>query len=97
VLEATVKVKTEVPVPGDATGLVPKPAVTPLGKVEVVRLMAELNPFTAVVVIVELPWFPWITVTEDADAEIVKLGVAGPARALIRAAPFMLPHPVARS
>ena len=37
VLEATVKVRSEVPVPGEAMGLVPKTTVTPFGRVEVVN------------------------------------------------------------
>jgi hypothetical protein len=94
---ATVRVRSEVPVPGEGTGLVAKPAVTPVGRPLVDKVIAELKPFTAVVVIVDVPALPCTTETEVGEAEMVKLGPAGPARALIRAAPFGLPQPLAKS
>jgi hypothetical protein len=97
VLPDTVKVTSDVPVPGAAMGLILKPTVTLLGSPAALKLMAELNPFKAVVVIVDVPLFPWTTVTVEGEAEMEKVGVGGPESALIRAAPFILPHPVARS
>ena len=40
---------------------------------------------------------PWATESELGEAEMLKLGVAGPVSALIRAAPFGLPQPVTKS
>ena len=98
VVEATVNVATEVPDPGAAMGLVPKPTVTPLGWPDADKVMAALKPPETAVVIVEVPELPCTTETEVGEAEMVKLGVfeVG-ASALIRAAPFGLPQPVAKS
>jgi hypothetical protein len=51
-----VKVKVEVVVPfaGGVTGLAEKAAVTPLGRAERLRVVAELNPF----------WLATVTVLE---------------------------------
>jgi len=98
VVEATVKVRVEVPEPGAPMGLVPKLKVTPVGRVAgPVKVIPALNPFKAVVVIVDVPVFPRITVSEEGEAEMEKLGVGGPDSALIRAAPFILPQPVTKS
>lgn len=60
--------------------------------------MAESNPPETVVVIVEVPVLPTTTETEVGEAARVKAGVVPDgARALIRFAPFGLPHPVTRS
>jgi hypothetical protein len=40
---------------------------------------------------------PWVIVRLLGESDSVKLGVADPARALIRFAPFGLPHPVTMS
>lgn len=96
--EATVRVRSEVPVPGAAIDPeLLKPAVTFAGRPVADKPIAESKPFTAVVEIVDVPLLPWITVTELGEAEMVKLGVGGPVRAVIRAVPFMLPQPVTRS
>ena len=52
-VDATVNVRVEVPVPVIDVGL--KPAVTPEGSVEYVRATGELNPPVTVLVIVVLP------------------------------------------
>lgn len=58
-VDATVKVRTEDPEPGAPMGLVPKPKETPLGReAGPVRVIAELKPFRAAVVIVDVPVLP---------------------------------------
>ena len=98
-VEATVKVRIELPEPGAA--IIPellKPSVTPVGReLGPVRVIAELKPFNAAVVIVDVPKFPWLTLIDEAEAEMEKLGVGGPDSALIRAVPFGLPQPVTKS
>lgn len=71
---ATMKLTMDEPPPGAMMGLVPKVTVTPVGWPEEVRLIAELKPFTAVVVTVEVPVLPCTTETVLGEAEIVKLG-----------------------
>ena len=96
VLEATVKVRVELPAPVMDVGL--KPAVTPVGRPDAVKVIAEPKPFTMVLVIVDVPLLPCTTETEVGEAERLKLGVVDtPTRALIRLAPFMLPQPVTKS
>jgi hypothetical protein len=53
-VEEAVKVRVEVAVllAGGVTGLVEKAAVTPLGSAEKLRVVAELNPFWLVTVMV---------------------------------------------
>jgi hypothetical protein len=97
VFEATVKVSSDVPLPGAEMGLVPKPAVTPVGRADADKVMAPLKPFKAAVVIVDVPLLPWITVIEVGEADMLKLGPADPASALIKPNPFILPQPVTRS
>ena len=77
-VEDAVKVRVEVALPfaGGVTGLVENPAVTPEGSPAVVRVVAELNPATLVIVTVLVPFEPWVTVTADGDAPMVKSGVA---------------------
>lgn len=60
--------------------------------------MAASKPPETEVVTVDVPLLPCTTETEVGEAEMVKLGVVDVgARALIRAAPFGLPQPVAKS
>jgi len=95
---ATVKVATEVPEPGAAMGLVPKPTVTPVGWPVALNVMAASNPPETVVVTVEVPLLPFTTETEVGEAEMEKLGEAAvPVSALIKPLPFGLPQPVAKS
>jgi hypothetical protein len=99
-LKVTVKVSTELPLPGAAMTLElgAKLTVTPVGReVGGDKVISELKPFKAAVVMVEVPVFPCTTEIELGEAEMEKLGVAGPASLLSRAAPFILPHPVAKS
>src|SRR5580700_2763079 len=92
----TVIVMVEVPAPVIEVGL--KPTVTPAGWPVADKAMAALNPPVTELVIVEVPALPCATETEAGEAERLKPGVLElPASALIRAAPFGLPKPVARS
>jgi len=51
-------VMVEVPEPGAGIGLVPKVTVVPDGAPEYDKVIALLKPLMAVVVIVDVPWFP---------------------------------------
>ena len=62
------------PVPGAAMGFGLKLTVTRLPCPEADNEIAELNPFKAVVLIVEEPELPRVTVTEDGEALMVKAG-----------------------
>lgn len=93
----TVNVSVELPLPvANELGL--KLAVTPEGSVEYDSVTIALNPPTAVLVIVDVPWLPCTTETALGEADRLNPGCATvPASALIRPLPFGLPHPVARS
>jgi hypothetical protein len=96
VVEATVIVIVEVPAPVIEVGL--KTMVTPVGWPLADNEIAELKPPVTVLVIFEVPELPCATETEVGEAERLKPGVDELlASALIRAAPFGLPNPVARS
>src|ERR1700733_2834753 len=88
-----VRVSTLVPV----VGLVPNVAVTPLGRPDAASVTLPVNPFTSCTVMVLVPLPPWVTVRLLGESESVKLGVADPARVLIRPVVFGLPQPVHRS
>src|SRR5271163_3777770 len=88
-----VSVSTLVPV----VGFVPNAAVTPLGRPDAARVTLPVNPPTSVTVIVLVPVPPWVMVRLLGESESVKLGVADPAKVLIRPLVFGLPHPVHRS
>ena len=79
-VEDAVKVRVEVAVPlaGGVTGLVENDAVTPLGNPEAESVVAELNPFMLVTVIVLFAVELCATLTEDGDALTVKPGVPAP-------------------
>jgi hypothetical protein len=86
----------EVPAPTIEVGL--KLTVAPAGWPVADREIVELKPLVTVVVIVEVPEFPFVTDTEVGDTETLKPGADElPARAAIRAVPFGLPQPVAKS
>lgn len=72
-------------------------AVTPPGKPEAERVTLPLKPSAGVMVMVLVPLLPSAMVALVGLAESVKLGPAGPVSALIRAAPFGLPHPLSKS
>ena len=76
VLLPTAIVILEVPEPGAAIGLGLKPTVVPDGTPLADRLIALLKAPLTVVVIVELPWPPCATLTEDGAALMVKSGAA---------------------
>ena len=69
-----VSVDVALPLAGGVTGLVEKAAVTPLGRPEALSVVAELNPFWLVTVIVLVALEPCVTLTELGDAETVKPG-----------------------
>ena len=69
--EATVMVIVEVPEPGAAIGLVPKPTVTPDGWPVAESVTAPLKAPITVLVIVEDPELPWATETDAGEAERV--------------------------
>ena len=54
------------------TGL--KLTVVPLGTPEAARLTALLNPPPIALVMVDVPWLPCGTVTEEGEADSEKLG-----------------------
>lgn len=95
VVEPTVMVMIEVPVPVMDVGL--KPTVTVPGWPLALKATAELKPFTTVEVIVEFPALPCATETEVGEAERLKVGaVPAVTSALIKPA-LGLPQPVTKS
>ena len=98
VVEATAKVRVDVPEPGAEIDVGLKVAVTPVGWPLADKAIAESKPPEMAVVMVEVPLLPCATETEVGAAEMVKLAVVvPPTRASIRAAPFGLPQPVDKS
>ena len=89
-----VSVRTLVPV----VGFVPNAAVTPLGKPDAARvtLPAESVRRSVTEIVLE-PLLPCVTDRLLGESDSVKLGVADPARRLIRPVVFGLPQPVHRS
>jgi hypothetical protein len=71
-----VKVRVELTLPfaGGVTGFVEKDAVTPEGRPEAARVVAELKLFWLVIVMLLVPLEPWVTLTEVGEAAIAKLG-----------------------
>ena len=61
---------------GGVTGLGANAAVTPLGRPEAVKVVAELKLFRLVMVTVLPPFPPCTIVTEEGEAPIVKSGDA---------------------
>ncbi len=76
VLAPTVMVMVELPEPGAGIVAGLKFTVVPDGIPEADRLIALLKPPLITVVIVEVPWLPWIILREAGEAEIVKPGAA---------------------
>src|SRR5690242_3751821 len=71
-------VMTELPVPGAGIGFTLKVTVTPLGCPVAVNVMSLLKPFSAVVLMVEVPLLPCSTVTEEGEALMLKSGFEFP-------------------
>lgn len=95
VVEATVMLMVELPVPVIDVGL--KPIVTPEGCPLAVKVTGELNPPVTVLVIVEFPAPPCVIDTLAGEAERLKPCVElAPVSAAISPA-FGLPQPVTRS
>jgi hypothetical protein len=96
-VEATVKVSVELPAPVIEAGL--NATVTPVGAPLADNVIVESNPPLTVLLIVVLPVPPCATLSDDGDAERMKLGVddVPPASAVSSPDPFGLPQPVARS
>src|SRR6267154_5984692 len=67
-----VSVDVALPLAGGVTGLVENAAVTPLGKPVALSVVAELNPFRLVMVMVLVPFEPCVMVKELGDAAIEK-------------------------
>lgn len=61
----------------EVVGLVPKLAVTPLGRPEAESVTDPVKPFEGATVIVLLPFVPCFTVRLEGEAESEKLGCAG--------------------
>ncbi len=81
----------------EVVGLVPKFAVTPLGKPDAVRVTLPVNPPAGITVMVLVPLLPCVMVRLLGEADSVKLGVDDPASRLMRPVVFGLPQPVTRS
>jgi len=76
VVEATARVKVDVPEPGAAMEVGLKLAVTPVGAPDAVRAIAELKPPETAVVMVDTLLLPCDTETEVGEAVSVKAGLA---------------------
>src|SRR5467141_581435 len=74
----SVRVDVALPFAGGVTGLVENAAVTPPGKPEALSVVAELNPFRLLMVMVLVPLEPWAMVREEGEAATLKSGVAVP-------------------
>ena len=73
-----VSVEVTLPFAGGVTGFGENAAVTPVGSPETLSVVAELNPFWLVTVIVLFAVEPCVTLTALGEAETVKLGVPAP-------------------
>src|SRR5579862_4591644 len=79
-VDEAVNVSNEVALPfaGGVTGFVPNAAVTPVGNPDALSVVAELNPFKLVTVMVLVPFEPWLMVSEEGFAATVKSAVCVP-------------------
>ena len=94
VLDPTVIVIVELPLPGAAIVLGLKLTVVPLGAPVADRLMALLNPPLTAVVMVEVPELPAATLTEVGELASVKLGGAVTVRVTVALCWIPPPLPV---
>ena len=74
----SVSVEVALPFAGGVTGFVENAAVTPLGSPVALSVVAELNPFRLVMVMVLVPFEPCVMVMELGEAAMEKSGVAVP-------------------
>jgi hypothetical protein len=97
VLGLTVMVMVELPAPGAVIGLGLKPTVVPVGTPVAERLIALLNPFPIVVVIVLVPVVACGTVNAAGEADRMKLetldSCVTPRKAIGVMSPVLLPVP----
>jgi hypothetical protein len=93
-VDAAVKVSVDEPEPGDAMDAGLNAAVTPVGRPEAERAIAELNPPETAVVMVELPVLPAATESEVGEADRVKAGVAAAVTVSETVAVWVMPPPV---
>jgi hypothetical protein len=82
----------EVPEPGAAIEVLLKLAVTPVGRPDADKPIAELKEPEMAVVIVDVPWLPCATETAVGEAEIVKL--AGPVTVRLIVVVWVIPPPI---
>lgn len=94
-VEATARVKVDVPEPGAAIDVGLKLAVTPVGAPDAARAIAELKPPDTAVVMVETPLLPCTTETEVGEAASVKAGLAAAVTVSEIVADSVRPPPVA--
>jgi len=92
--ELTVNCIVDVPEPGAAIDVGLKLTVTPAGWPDADKDMDELKPFTAAVVIVELPDLPQIAISAVGDALMVKFPGTGAVTVRVTVAVRVRPPPV---
>jgi hypothetical protein len=75
-----VKVRVELALPpeGGVTDAGENEAVTPPGRPDALRPTAELNPLRLETVMVLAPVPPWVTLTDEGEAETAKSGTGTP-------------------
>jgi hypothetical protein len=73
-----VSVELALPPAGGVTEDGANDAVTPLGRPEALSETAELNPLRLLTVMVLVPEPPWVTLTEDGEADMPKSGTGAP-------------------
>jgi len=94
VREPVLTVIVDVPEPGAAMDVGLKLTVTPEGWPVADKAIAELKPFSAAVVIVEVPELPLTTVIAVGDAVMVKLALAGAVTVRVTVDVCVTPPPV---
>jgi hypothetical protein len=90
-------VMVELPAPGAAIGLGLKLTLVPVGTPEADSVIALLKPPLIVVLMIDVPWLPCVTVTVDGFAATAKFGTAmvcaTPRKAIGVMSPVLLPVP----